>query len=462
MDAVTLLEQLARHEARDNFYAFRQYINPKMKKGWFQRAVCRRLQQFYEEWRAGTRPKLIIEAPPQHGKSEMIIDFCAWVAGKHPECREIYASFSDRLGIRANLKVRRIIRSERYGNVFPRLEIGGKDTLLNLDIIEFRGNIGAFRNTTVKGSITGESLDLGIIDDPMKGREQANSEVQREHAWEWFTDDFFTRFSDEAGMLSILTRWHVDDPIGRMLKKNPGIPVLKFPAIATKDEEFRKSGEPLFPEHKSLEFLLERKAMLGSSSWESLYQQNPMLPEGNLIKLVWFKRYATPPVKFKRIVQSWDTANKAGELNDHSVCTTWGETDEGYYLLEVYRFRLEFPALKRMARSLYEKWMPVAVLIEDKGSGTQLLQDLRTETKIPCIAIMPEGDKVIRASNASPIIEAGRVYLPESAPWLSDYESEILSFPETAGSPDQVDSTSQYLNWAQKNQMGDGPRIRRL
>ncbi|MEN2036143.1 terminase family protein, partial [Staphylococcus capitis] len=140
-------------------------------------------------------------------------------------------------------------------------------------MIEYVGKGGYFRNTTVRGSITGESLDLGVIDDPIKGRTEANSSTIRDAAWDWFTDDFFTRFSEDAGLLIILTRWHIDDPVGRLMDKmGKGLRVLKYKAIAEEDEQHRKAGEPLFPEHKSLEFLMERKAAMSEGNWLALYQ----------------------------------------------------------------------------------------------------------------------------------------------------------------------------------------------
>lgn len=167
-------------------------------------------------------------------------------------------------------------------------------------------------------------------------------------------------------------------------------------------------------------------------------------PSGGIIKVSWFGRYRIAPDRFLRILQSWDTAQKGNELNDYSVCTTWGETLTGLYLLDVFRKRMEYPELKRAARSLAERWMPNEVAIEDKGSGISLIQDLRSETRLPVIAVEPEGDKVLRASAESPAIEAGRVFLPESASWLIDYESEIGQFP-LAANDDQMDSTSQAL-----------------
>ena len=186
-------------------------------------------------------------------------------------------------------------------------------------------------------------------------------------------------------------------------------------------------------------------------------------PEGGLIKGPWFVRYHTAPSEFLRVIQSWDTAYKPEQINDLSVCTTWGETRHGWYLLDVFRERMEYPALKRAVASLYQAWRPQAVLIEDKGSGQSLIQELKEgvemdqalddkRVRIPVIAIDPKGvNKVDRLIAVSSLFEAGMVYLPFTAPWLADYEIELTIFP-LAPHDDQVDSTSQFLKWAHENQ----------
>jgi hypothetical protein len=156
----------------------------------------------------------------------------------------------------------------------------------NFDMLEFVGHEGYFRNTTVLGSITGEALDLGIIDDPIKSRAEASSENARDKAWNWLTDDVFSRFADKAALLLIGTRWHIDDPAGRMIEHfGDRVQIARFPALAEHDEVHRKMGEPLFPELKSLDFLLERKKLYTSGSWEALYQQNPIITGGGVFPI---------------------------------------------------------------------------------------------------------------------------------------------------------------------------------
>jgi predicted phage terminase large subunit-like protein len=154
-------------------------------------------------------------------------------------------------------------------------------------------------------------------------------------------------------------------------------------------------------------------------------------------------------------VQSWDTAYKDRDINDPSVCTTWGQTRHGYYLLDVYRDRLQFPDLRRAAISQAQKWGPHAVLIEDKSSGQALIQELRqgirapdgSTLSIPVVPIQPQGSKLDRAVAVSSLFDAGLVFVPEHAPWLTDLEMELIAFPNSAHD-DQVDSITQFLHWA--------------
>jgi hypothetical protein len=176
--------------------------------------------------------------------------------------------------------------SQRYVDIFgPRLGDRGSRWRRNSNVLEYADHRGSFRNTTVGGQITGQGLDLGIVDDPIKGRAEASSKVARDKIWNWFTDDFFTRFSDSAGLLIIMTRWHVDDPVGRFIERFPDAKILSYPAIAEDDETNRYKGEALFPQHKSLPFLMERRTVMGRAAWESEYQQNPIVLGGGMFPI---------------------------------------------------------------------------------------------------------------------------------------------------------------------------------
>jgi hypothetical protein len=202
-----LLSLIQREESRISFWAFRRYTRPGMKVGWWQYEVANQLQRFYYRLINGERPMLALMAPPQHAKTEQVTDVIAWIAGKKPEWKTIFASYSDELGLGVNKALQRIMRSEAYTTIFGcRLGESGSDWPRNNKTFEYPNHRGAFYNTTVEGQITGKRLDVGIVDDPIKGRAEANRKSVRDKVWEWFTDDFLTRFSDTAGLIMIMTR----------------------------------------------------------------------------------------------------------------------------------------------------------------------------------------------------------------------------------------------------------------
>lgn len=464
------LARAARDElCRRDFWRFRNRIHRNLIDGWWQREVAQKLQEFRQQLENGERPILLIQAPPQHGKSVQITDFIAWMAGHNPDLRVIYASYSERLGVRANLALQRIYDSPKYQGVFPDTRISERNTvtissqtLRNREILEYVGREGYFRNTTVRGAITGEGLDLGIIDDPIKNREEANSQTIRDKTWDWFTDDFESRFSDRAGVLGIMTRWHVDDPFGRMQKHNDRVQVLRYPAIAENDETHRKAGEPLFPEHKSLEFLLQRKSDMHAANFEALYQQNPIVLGGDIFRDGWWQYYRGD-VEFEYRKIFADTAQKTGQQNDYSVFQLWGYKSGQAYLVDQMRGKYEAPELLKAARAFWNKHNSMNRIrsfeVEDKVSGTGLIQTLQRE-RIPVKGIQRGKDKVTRALDAAPMIETGNVFLPEGAPWLKDYISEFSAFPNGAHD-DQVDPTMDAIADLRKGSQKPTPiRIR--
>lgn len=468
-DDLDLLERKFILLARRDFWAYRQYIHPSRMTGWFQHDVCMHLQQWYEDYQKGERPVLIINTPPQHGKSDMIIDFATWLIGQNPNNKLIFASFSERLSMRANLSVQRIMSLDKYKSVFPDVCLPSPGSklfsrtreLLELMTPDGQPLEGSFRNTTVQGSITGESLDVGIIDDPIKGREQANSITTRESTWDWFTDDFFSRFSDTAGLISIATRWHLDDPIGRLIEKYPQAKIIKYAAIAEHDEPHRKEGEALFPEHKSLDFLLLRKSLLSPESWESLYQQNPIITGGNLIKTDNLKRYKVlPMLKYMRMFV--DTASKTKQRNDFTVFGLYGlGTDNHLYVIDILRGKWEFTPMKQRARDFWHKYagfkmngfdVPLRdMVVESKSSGIQLIQDLKREDVIPITEIERQTDKFTRLQNVIGYINSGYVSIPESGPehqWVKDFLTECEQFTGLGDThDDQVDTFIDALQF---------------
>jgi hypothetical protein len=284
--------------ARRNFWSFRKFIHPEIIEGWWQVDVAEHLDQFYRDYVAGKRPKLVLAAPPQHGKSKQMVDFAAYFAGRNPDDKTIYASYSEDLGTDANRDLQRIYDDDLYKLVFPNTKISGESVVTqvgkwqrNSTFLEYAGHKGSFRNTTINGQITGKELHLGIIDDPIKGRAESSQIGNRNKAWDWLTDDFFARFHERAGMVTIgdsLALGRSDRPVG--WSASPRLRLLRYPAIAEPDspkyvrsdvdKAKRAAGEALFKEHISLDYLLERKRIYSIASWESLYQQNPIQQSG--------------------------------------------------------------------------------------------------------------------------------------------------------------------------------------
>jgi predicted phage terminase large subunit-like protein len=468
VDAHALLTELdleirVYRPARDSFWEYRKLIHPELIEGWWIKEISEIMQQFYLDLQNGKRPKVVISSPPQHGKSALVVDFITWAAGKNPDLRTIYTSFSESLGERANLHIQRIMDSDVYKKVFPKTIISplgssNSQSTRNRSLIEYAGKAGSFRNTTVRGQITGHGLDIGCIDDPTKGREEARSLTVREKTWDWLMDDFYTRFSENAGMIVIMTRWHIDDPVGR-LKQAFGdeLNIYSYPAIAIENEKNREIGEALFPELKSKEFLLERKNAMGTLNFESLYQQNPQIEGGEIIKGQFFRLYDTlPNIKHRMIFA--DTAQKTAERNDYSVFECWGVgVDGNAYLIDLIRGKWEAPELRRRAVAFWQKHKALngpelgvlrKMMIEDKASGTGLIQDMKVEGQVLVGDIQRTKDKYTRVLDVVGYIEAGKVHLPKNAPWLNDFITECESFTadDSHMHDDQIDPMIDAIN----------------
>jgi hypothetical protein len=169
------------------------FASPWNITSWWTEEIARAMQQLYEDLVAGKRPMLAIGSPPQHGKSWAATDLIAWVAGKNPDLKAIYASYSDELGTRTNVDLQRMMQTPQYKQIFPDTRVGVVGWQCNTSLIEYAGRFGSFRNTTTMGSINGMELHLGVIDDPVKGRAEASSKTTRERLWNWFTDDWGSR-----------------------------------------------------------------------------------------------------------------------------------------------------------------------------------------------------------------------------------------------------------------------------
>jgi predicted phage terminase large subunit-like protein len=317
--------------------------------------------------------------------------------------------------------------------------------------------------TSTGGVLTGRGADIILIDDPLKP-EEALSEAQRKATNEWYDHTLYSRLNDKyrGAIVIIMQRLHEDDLVGHVLGQEPW-EVVSFPAIAKADEVHeietiwgprvftRRPGEALHPTREPLATLDHIRRTMGEYNFAGQYQQSPAPLGGGLVKVEWFKRYRDHerPERFDRIVQSWDTANKATELSDFSVCTTWGVRGKDIVLLGVFRRRLEYPALKRAVREQQSLFNANEVLIEDKASGTQLIQELIADGCHGVTRYQPDCEKIMRLHAQTAMIENGFVHIPETAPWLAEYLHEMTVFPK-GKHDDQVDSTAQFLDWFKK------------
>ena len=323
--------------------------------------------------------------------------------------------------------------------------------------------------TSTGGVLTGRGADIIIIDDPLKP-EEALSDAQRQAANDWYDHTLYSRLNDKqhGTIVIIMQRLHEDDLVGHVLGQEPW-EVVRFPAIAETDEAHevetiwgrrvytRRTGGALHPKREPLEILRRIRQTIGEYNFAGQYQQSPAPLGGGLVKTQWFKRYATHqrPERFDRVVQSWDTANKATELSDFSVCTSWGVSGNDLFLLGVFRRRLEYPALKRAVREQQSLFDANVVLIEAKASGPQLIQELIAEGCHVVTRYQPTTDKIMRLHAQTATIENGFVHLPETASWLAEYLHEMAIFPK-GKHDDQVDSTAQFLDWFKKPFPGQG------
>jgi predicted phage terminase large subunit-like protein len=270
---------------------------------------------------------------------------------------------------------------------------------------------------------------------------------------DWYFNTLLSRLDDKqnGAIVLVMQRLHEDDLVGVQQRGSDEWTVLNLPAIAQQDEQipigngqvhFRRAGDVLHPEREPREVLESLRAQLGLEIYEAQYQQQPVPPGGAMIKRVWVRRYDQLP-KSGQIIQSWDVANKQGEENDYSVCTTWLIYDKRYYLIDVLRGRFDFPTLRTKVSQQAKLRKASRILIEDAGFGTALIQELKT-ANFSVVGIKPEYDKKIRMAIQSAKFENGQVFFPKEAPWLRDLEDELFAFPNSRHD-DQVDSISQAL-----------------
>jgi predicted phage terminase large subunit-like protein len=447
---------------RQDFYTFMHRafgeLNPKVQfsHNWHNELIAAKL----EACRLGKITRLIINVPPRSLKSHAAaVCFPAFLLGHNPSAQIICASYGQDLANKHSLDCRTLISSHWYQSLFPTRLASQKQSVQ--EFLTTRN--GSRMATSVGGVLTGRGADFIIIDDPLKP-DEALSESQRTGVNKWFDHTLYSRLNNKQTgcIIIIMQRLHEDDLVGHVLEQEDWEHV-RLPAIAEEDETHviagryhtrvvrRKAGEALHPEREPLALLEHLRRTIGEYNFSGQYQQLPSPLGGGMVKEEWFRRYipGRQPAKFDMIIQSWDTANKCTELSDYSVCTTWGRKKRWLYLLHVLRQRLDYPQLKRTVRRQAEQFNATNILIEDKASGTQLIQELIRDGVYGVTSYEPAMDKVMRLHSVTNTIENGFVLLPMEADWLPLYLQELTTFPN-GKHDDQADSTSQALDWVKQ------------
>lgn len=400
--------------------------------------------------RRGEVRRLKIAMPPRTGKSiATSVAFVAYMHGLDPRKKFICVSYSQELATKLHNDYRRIIKSDWYKRIFPRTRIDGKDTD---DRVELVGG-GTRIATSVGGTLTGLGADIIIIDDPLKAGD-AMSDAKRNAVNEWFSAACYSRLNDpkSGAIILVSQRLHMNDLFGYL--DGPEWTKLTLPAVSqeTKDhpisdynEYCYAKGEVLNPARETLQMLEWRREEMGSDAFSAQYLQQPVPPGGATFKRDWIMRYdqLPTPQKSDEWIQAWDCASKDGLASDYTCCTTWMKRGGVFYLVDVFRERVDFPTLRRQATRLARKYKPRMVLVEDTSVGPALTRELRL-ADINVRAVNVRDPKTVRAGVQALKFEGGRVYLPRQAPWLRAYEDELLAFPQ-GHHDDQVDSTCLAL-----------------
>lgn len=437
--------------ARKRLLPFVERFNPDYLAGWVHKDICQRLERFSEQVANKESPRLMLFMPPRHGKSTLAsVAFPAWHLGRHPNHEFISCSYSGSLAMNFSRKVRQLLREPVYKNVFEKSRLD-KDSQSIESWQTTQG--GGYVAAGVGGGITGKGAHVMVIDDPVKNREDAESDNNREATWDWYTSTAYTRLSPGGGILVILTRWHDDDLAGRLLKQaEEGADqweVIKYPAIAEVDETFRKYGESLHPERYNVDALEQIRKAIGPRDWSALYQQNPVSDEGDYFSRDMIRYYEDEDIEYAQLNYycAWDLAIGQRDRNDYSVGIVVGVDEyDNLFVVDVVRGKYDGFELVEQILDLYETWRPGIVGIErghiemalgpflqkrtrERGLSEAYFKDLKVGRR----------DKEARARAIQGRMQQGMVYFPKDAVWTGTMVAELLRFPNGAHD-DQVDA----------------------
>jgi predicted phage terminase large subunit-like protein len=446
-----LTELKTKKLAQDKFLKFVEQVWPTFIGGRHHAKMA----DAFERVARGECKRLIINMPPRHTKSEFASYLLpAWFLGKYPQKKIIQCSHTAELAVGFGRKVRNLVDTDVYHNIFPDLSLASDSKAAGRWNTSKGGDYFAIG---IGGAVTGKGADVLIIDDPHSEQEAAIAEVNPDiydKTYEWYTSGPRQRLQPGGSIVIVMTRWSKRDLTGQILKDaaaNESIgewEVIEFPAILP-------SEKPLWPEFWELEELEKVKRDVPNSKWQAQYQQNPISESAAIVKREWWREWESDdPPQCDFILQSWDTAFEKTQRADYSACTTWGvfyyPDDNGVdqaniILLNAFRDRMEFPELKRAAIEEYKEWQPDGVIIEKKASGAPLIYEMRA-MGIPVQEFTPTrgNDKISRLNGIADIFASGRVWAPATR-WAEEVIDEVAEFP--AGTHDDyVDTVSMALH----------------
>lgn len=440
----TWYAQKAQEVGKEQFLPFIEHVYPGYKIG----PHHRRLAKIFEEIAAGKKKRVIVNIAPRHGKSEMISYLApAWFLGRYPHKKVIMASHTADLAVNFGRRVRNLVGSDAYKDIFPQIELQADSKSASRWGTNFQGEYFAIG---VGGALAGRGADLFIIDDPHSEQEakQGRPDVFLP-AWEWFQSGPIQRLMPGGAIIVVMTRWSKLDLTGMLIdqmRKEEDADeweVVEFPAIL--------NDKPLWGDFWTLEELLAKKAGMDPRYWQAQYMQNPVSEEGALIKREWWQVWDKddpPPCEFT--IMSLDAAQEANNRSDFNALTTWGvffnEETNNYniILLNAIKRRLEFPELKKLVLEEFKEWEPDAFVVEKKSNGSALYQELR-RMGVPVGEFTPgKGqDKISRVNAVSDLFASGIVWAPDRR-WAREVIEECNDFP-SGTNDDLVDSTTQAL-----------------
>jgi len=445
------------------------------------------IAEYLEAVTAGQIKRLLINMPPRYAKSTCVsIMWPTWVWAREafpgkphnpaiegPGTRWIFASYADELRTKHSLDRRKLLQSDWYRARWPKPAELTSDQ--NVKTLFSNSSSGVMLATTMLGAGTGLGGNMLVIDDPHKTREEPQSkEVESQVAA--YGDTFATRHDDKKQGVTVIVMQRINDNdlsahVMKTAEENyihlkieaeaPERRVITFPSGRIL---VREPGDLLWESREGPFEIRRQKAVMGKWKYAAQYQQDPIPEGGAIFQREWFShRFHRDPdtgiplgAKLRMVIQSWDTAVKKKESNDYWACTTWGRVvgeDSRIRMLDRTMDRMEYVEGRQKVKDQYAKWHPTAVLVEDSSSGTAIVSDLRT-TGIPLLPISPAGsDKEANARAVSPMFEAGMILLPEGAQWIDDYVESMTRFPK-GQHDDDVDSTSQALNYLRRRQHG--------